>query len=81
MKCTFFQVLYKWFIPITNNERKEVPCRSYRPTAEELLLLLLFLVVDRKSMETSETILSLEIVKEIFSSLCEMTANIAHIWK
>lgn len=63
-----------------HSERKD-PCPSYRPTLRELLLLLLFLVLDKKSMETSETILSLEILQEIFSSLREMAANIAHIWE
>lgn len=63
------------------SERKEDPCPFYKPTVRELLFLLLFLVVDRKSTETSETILSLEILKDILSSLCEMAANIAHIWK
>lgn len=61
------------------NERKD-PCPSYRPTLKELLLLLLFLVVDKESVETAETILCLEILK-IFSSLCEMAANISCIWK
>lgn len=80
MKCTFFQVLYKWFIPITNTVKEDAH-PSYRPTVRELLLLLLFLVVDRKSIETSETVLSLEILKEIFSSLCEVEAKITHVWK
>lgn len=62
------------------SERKD-PCPSYRPNLKELLLLLLFLVVDKESVETAETILSLEILKEIFSSLSEMAANIARIWK
>lgn len=60
---------------------REDPCPFYKPTVRELLLLLLFLVVHRKCTETSETILSLEILKDILSSLCEMAANIAHIWK
>lgn len=63
------------------SERREHPYPSYRPTARELLLLLLFLELDRKSIETSETVISLEILKEIFSSLCEVEAKIAHTWK
>lgn len=71
------QVVYSHY---KYSERKD-PYPSYTPTVRELLLLLLFLVVDWKSVETSETILSLEILKEIFSSLCEMAAKIAYIWK
>lgn len=83
LKCTFcFQVLYKCFIPIMNTVKgKKDPCTFYRSTVREPLFLPLFLAVGGKCRETSKRILSLEILKEIFSSLCKTTANMAYIWK
>lgn len=57
------------------SERKKDPCAFYRSTVREPLFLPLFLVVGGKCRETSKRVLSLEILKKIFSSLCKMTAN------
>lgn len=61
------------------SERKKGPCTFYRSTVREPLLPLL-LAVGGNRRETSKRVLFLEILKEIFSSLGKMTANILPIF-
>lgn len=62
------------------SERKKDSCTFYRSTVREPLFLPLLLAVGGKRRETSKRLLSLEILKEIFSSLGKMTANILSIF-